>query len=164
MPIYMLTEPAIKGEVTAEGYKDQIALDSFQFGAGVGVDSPVGNAGKRSTSAASLSEIVVTTSLDNATGPMLDKLCAGTSIDKITISFSKASSKDAVGNDKYLIITLEDVFFSAVSLSSGGDAPAVSISLNFGKIKAEYHKSDEKGVLTKGLGFGWDLGLNKAYA
>jgi type VI secretion system secreted protein Hcp len=164
MPIYMQIEPEIKGEVTAEGYKDQIALNSFQFGAGVGVDSPTGNAGKRSTTAASLSEITVTTSLDNATGPMLDKLCAGTAVDKITISFAKASSKDAVGNDKYLIITLENVFFSGVSLSSGGEAPSVSISLNYAKIKAEYHKSDVGGVLTKGLGFGWDLTTNKAYA
>jgi type VI secretion system secreted protein Hcp len=164
MPIYMKIEPDLKGEVTAEGYKDQIELNSFQFGAGVGVSSPSGGAGKRSASAASFSEVVGTTLLDNSTGPLLDKLAAGHSLTKVTITFAKASSKDALGNDKYLIITLEDVFVSGVSLSSGGEAPSVSISLNYAKIKGEYHKSDAGGVLTPGLGFGWDLTTNKSYA
>ncbi|MDF1504990.1 type VI secretion system tube protein Hcp [Roseisolibacter sp. H3M3-2] len=164
MPIYMKIEPEIKGEVTAEGFKDQIALHSFQFGAGIAVSSAQGNAGKRSATDASFSEITVTSSLDNATGPMLDQLAAGKAADKITISFTKASSKNAAGNDKYLIITIENVFISGVSMSSGGDEPSVSISLNYAKIKAEYHMSDVSGNLTKGLGFGWDLTTQKSYA
>jgi type VI secretion system secreted protein Hcp len=159
-----IEKPEIKGEVTAEGYEGQIAVNSFQFGAGVGVSSAAGNAGKRTASAASLSEVTVTTDLDNATGPMLDKLCAGTVLKKVTISFTRASSKDAAGNDGYLIVTLEDVFLSGVSLASGGDTPTVSVSLNYAKIKALYHQGDVEGALTKGLGFGWDLTTNKAYA
>jgi type VI protein secretion system component Hcp len=112
MPIYMKIEPEIKGEVTAEGYR----IRSRQ-------QLPVRRRRRRLNRRrqrrqavhprASISEITVTAGLDNATGPMLDKLCAGTVLKKVTISFTRASSKDAAGNDGYLIVTLEDVFSRA---------------------------------------------------
>ncbi len=83
---------------------------------------------------------------------------------KVEIFFTKASGKDKAGNDVYLTITLEDVFFSGWSLSSGGDTPSESVSLNYAKVKTNYMKSDAAGQLSQGTLAGWDLATNKAYA
>jgi type VI secretion system secreted protein Hcp len=40
----------------------------------------------------------------------------------------------------YLTYELSDVFISGYSVSSGGDTPVESVSLNFAKIKSVYKK------------------------
>lgn len=164
MPIFIKLGD-IKGEVTAQGFKEQIALDSVQVGAGVAVGSATTKGGTRTASAASISELTVTKTLDNATPLIFQQLATGKSIGKpVIVTFTKASGKDDGGNDPYLIITMEDVFISGQSLSSGGDLPSESLSLNFTKIKFDYKKSDATGVLSQGSLAGWDLATNKSWA
>ena len=163
MPIYMKAGD-VKGEVTAEGYAEQVELTSFQLGAGIGVSSPTGGGGKRTHSAASFSELSATKAFDNASGLIFGKLAAGVAIPEVVITFVRASGKDTAGNDKYLTVTLKDVLFSGWSVSSGGEMPSESISLNYGQIKLDYWKSDKDSVLTQGTIAGWDLATNKAAA
>ncbi len=160
MPIYMKAGTDIKGEVTATGYIDEIELTSLQVGVGIGVASPSGGGGKRTHSAASFSEVTASKAFDNASGLIFDKLAAGTAVPEVVITFVRASGKDKAGNDKYLTITLSDVLFSGWSMSSGGEMPSESVSLNYGKIKIDYMKSDKDGVLTQGTIAGWDLATN----
>ena len=164
MPIYMKCEE-VKGEVTAEGYKDTVEVLSFQYGAGMPVTAPsTSNTGKRTEGHVSLSEITISKMVDNASGVIFDKLAAGTSVPKIEFFFSKATGSDASGNDNYLVVTIEDVFFSGQSFSSGGGLPSESVSLNYAKIKTNYMKDSVKGDLTQGSLSGWDLTTNKHYA
>ena len=163
MPIFMKSDD-VKGEVTATGHLEEIELNSFQFGVGIGVSSPTAGGGKRTTSAASISEITVSKQLDNASGLIFDKLCAGTALPTVSILFTRASGKDKAGNDAYLTIELEDVLFSGWSISSGGDIPSESVSLNFTKIKMSYMKGDAEAGLTQGTIAGWDLAKNEAAA
>jgi type VI secretion system secreted protein Hcp len=165
MPIYMKIAE-IPGEVAAEGHKNEIAIGSFQFGVGIGVEAPTAGSGtgKRSTSAASFSEAVVSKTLDNSSGKFMETLASGTSLPKVEIFFVLATGKDKTGDDTYMTITLEDVFVSGYSLSSGGDMPTESVSLNYAKVKKNYMKSDSAGNLTQGTIAGWDIAGNKAYA
>ena len=159
MPIYMKAGD-VKGEVSATGYTEEVELTSLQVGVGIGVSSPTGSGGKRTQSAASFSEVVATKAFDNASGLIFDKLAAGVAIPEVVITFVRASGKDKAGNDKYLIITLKDVLFSGQSFSSGGEMPSESVSLNYGKIKFDYWKSDKDSNLTQGTINGWDLAAN----
>ena len=60
-----------------------------------------------------------------------------------------------------IVIKLTDVILSGVSLSSGGDEPQESISLNYAKITLEYTKQKEEGGKEGVAPFGWDISLNK---
>src|SRR5262245_58115694 len=76
MPIYMKYKD-IKGEVTAEGYQEQVEVNSFQWGVGRGISTPTGSSQNREASAPSVSEIVVTKPLDNATPGLLTEAFHG---------------------------------------------------------------------------------------
>jgi type VI secretion system secreted protein Hcp len=56
MPIYV-QYAGIKGNVTEKGHTDWVAVNSFQFGVGRGIGSPVGKAANRESSAPSISEV-----------------------------------------------------------------------------------------------------------
>jgi type VI secretion system secreted protein Hcp len=165
MPIYMKIAD-IPGEVEAEGFAKTIGVNSFQYGIGLAVESANAGSGsgKRSQGAASFSEIVVTKTLDNASGKFFDHVSGGIAIPKIEFFFTKATSADKAGNAVYYTVTIEDVFVSGVSLSSGGDMPSESISLNYSKIKTNYMTEDDMGKQAQGTLSGWDLSKNKAYA
>ena len=72
MAIY-LEYTGIKGNVTAEGYKDHIAVQSVQFGVGRGISMEAGNLSNRESTRPSLSEITLTKAADNSVTLSLKK-------------------------------------------------------------------------------------------
>ncbi len=124
----------IKGESLQAGHTDEIPVTSFQFGIGRGV-SLTGNA--RETSVASFSEIVITKSMDSASNDLAAACAKATPLDEIVITFVKDAGDDQLD---YLTYTLTDSLISGYSVSSGGDTPSESISINYIKIKSVYKK------------------------
>ena len=59
---------------------------------------------------------------------------------------------------------MENVLISGMSLSSGGDMPSESISLNYTKFQVTYISQSANADLAGKDKFGWDLVLNKAAA
>ena len=127
MAIYMSLD-GIKGSSTDEKFKEMIELNSFQWGAGLGVGSPRG--GDRTTSEPSVSEITVTKNLDKSSELIFKTLLKGDPIAKGKINFVAASKGESVA---YAVLELEKIIISGFSQSSGGDWPSESISLNFVK-------------------------------
>jgi type VI secretion system secreted protein Hcp len=136
MAIYLKLE-SIKGSVTVEAFKDQIEFQSFQWGAGLGVTAPRG--GSRTSSEPSVSEIVLTKTLDKASEGLFKALLKGEPIGTGTISFTAASAGEAVA---YVQVELEKIIVSGYSLSTGGDLPSESLSLNFTKFDWCYTDRD----------------------
>jgi len=130
MPIYMKYGD-IKGDVTSESHEKWIELNSFQWGVGRGISSPTGASADRESSAPSISEIVVTKMQDTATTSLLDEALQGEG-KKVEIDFVKTDGKKL---ETYMTYKLEDVLVSGYSVSSGGDRPSESLSLNFTKIE-----------------------------
>jgi type VI secretion system secreted protein Hcp len=131
----------MKGEVTAEGYKDWVELGSFQWGVGRGISSGVGGGSKREASAPSVSEIVVTKTLDAFSPSALKEAIGGEGV-QVKIDLTRTDGKgNHIAYQKYI---LEGVMVSGYSLSSGGDRPSESLSLNFTKFDSEYIKLDDK--------------------
>lgn len=132
---------AMVGEVTAEGYKDWVELGSFQWGVGRGISSGVGGGSKREASAPSVSEITVSKTMD-AFSPLALKEAIGGEGVQVKIDITRTDGKgNHVAFQKYI---LEGVMISGYSVSSGGDRPSESISLNFTKFDNEYIKVDDK--------------------
>ena len=154
MAIYLKLDP-IKGSTTDSKFKDQIELQSFQWGAGIGVGSARG--GDRTTSEPSVSEITATKQLDKSSELLFKNLLMGETLAKGTISFTAAIKGESVA---YAVLDLEDVIISGYSQSSGGDFPTESISLNFSKFVYSFSGRDDKQVSSP-VRLTYDLAENK---
>jgi len=130
MPIYV-KYASIDGDVTATGHEKWIEVNSFQWGVGRGISSPVGASADRESSAPSVSEIVVTKPTDVATIKILDEALHGEGQD-VTIDFCKTDKGQL---NVFLSYTLNNTMISGYSASSDGDRPQESLSFNFTKIE-----------------------------
>lgn len=135
----------LSGDVTLKGYAGDIELNSFQWGVGRGISSPTGGSGDRESSAPSVSEIVVTKTMDKTSAALLRDALAGqgTTVKIFFVDLLKG------GNSRtYAEYDLDNVLISGYSTSSGGDRPSESISLNFTKVKYTFFAQNADGTTT----------------
>jgi len=130
MSIYMNYND-IPGDVTAEGHEKWIELNSCQWGVGRGISSPTGASADRESSAPSVSEITVTKATDVSSTKVLNEAYQGEG-QKVQIDFCKT---DKGKLEVFLTLTLTNCMVSGYSVSSGGDRPSESLSLNFTKVE-----------------------------
>jgi len=159
MPIYVKYGD-IKGDVTADGHKGSdgwFEVGSFAWGVGRGISSPTGGAANRESSAPSVSEITLSKQMDVASYRLLDEVLQGEGL-PCTIDFCKTDKGVLESYCKYI---LEDCMVSGYSVSSGGDRPTETISLNFTKVEYGFVGLNDKneGVTTPKLIY--DVGLAK---
>ena len=157
MAIYM-SFGKIEGDVTTQGYKNWIELNSFQFGVSRGVSSGAGGA-TRESSAPSISEIVVTKYHDKSSAKLYQDSVAGAFDKKVQIKMTTTNQKVV---ETFLTYELTDCGVSSFSQSSGGDAPTESLSLNFVKIMVTPTPLDKSGQIKRGDIVSYDLLAMKA--
>jgi type VI secretion system secreted protein Hcp len=154
MAIY-LQYGSIAGEVTTTGYEKYIEVQSYQWGAGRAVSMPHGGGvSKRESSDPSLSEVTFTKQLD-ATSTLLLQQCLVGEMDttaKVVFTRTKAGGE----TEPFLQYTLTNCAITGYSVSSGGDRPNESLSINFTKIEMKYTAYDVKGKGTPSV-FTYDL-------
>lgn len=142
MSAYLKYGTTIKGESLAEGHKGSdgwIEIGSVQWGVGRGISTPVGAASKREASAPNVSEVTVTKMMDSTSPLLAQEALIGKAV-TATIDLCET------GADKlnvYLTLELTNTMISGYSMSSGGDRPSESISLNFTKIVFTYQGYDD---------------------
>jgi type VI secretion system secreted protein Hcp len=148
-----------KGESAAKGHEKWIEIGSVQLGVGRGIRTPVGSSAKREASAPNVSEVMITKLMDS-TSPLL--------FQEALIGKASEAKIDLVetGHDQlnpYLEITLTNAMISGYSVSSGGDRPSESISLNFTKIEYKYtqYKNDGTKGVTPGTTYDLTVATNK---
>jgi type VI secretion system secreted protein Hcp len=156
MPIFMKVE-GIDGDVTAAGHEKWIEVNSLQWGIGRGIGSPTGGDKEREASAPSISEVVVTKTTDIASPKLMEAALWGEGV-KVDIDLCK-TDKDKL--EPYMQYTLEDTLVSGFSVSSGGDRPSESISLNFTKIIYTHIPQKDKNETGDPIKVGYDLGQAK---
>ncbi len=157
MSIY-LKFTGIDGEATASGYEKQINIASFQFGVGRGISTQVGAGQKREASHASVSEITLTKTLDSSS----TKLLKAATIDRAGVDAVITFVTTGDTAQAYLTYTLTDTLVSGYSISSGGDRPMETFSLNFTKFETSYTGTGEDNKATGPARFGYDLSTAKA--
>lgn len=131
----------LDGEATAIGYEKWVEAQSLQFGVGRGVTIGSGGGSKREASAPSMSEFVITKTMDVFDQLMLKEAIGGES-KKVEIHITQTDGKGKhIAFQKY---KLERVLISSYSLSSGGARPMISASFSYAKIDSEYLNIDDK--------------------
>ncbi len=155
MGVYMLID-GIEGDATQENHVGWLNVTSISWGAGRGIMTPSGAARNREASEPSLSEITFTKDMDKASAKLFQEACTGSKGKKVTIDLVRTS---AGGPLTYMQYKLEDALVSGYSVSSGGDTPTESISLNYTKIEMAYTPMDETGEPMNALRASYDLAL-----
>jgi type VI secretion system secreted protein Hcp len=138
MALYM-KYGSIKGAVTTDGFKDWIELNSFQWGVGRAIGTAARGSTSREHSEPNLSEVTVTKLSDVSTPKLFLDAVAGKLDSKVTIKFT-TTTKGKV--ETFLTYEMENTGLSHYSLSSGGDMPMESLSLNFTKISETFSGMD----------------------
>ncbi len=157
MAIYIKYD-GIDGEVTQDDHKKWIEVHSFQFGVGRGISTPTGNAANRESSHASVSEVVVTKVMDSASPKLFTESAAGKDGKKVEIHFVSTGDPGLT----YAQYTLEDTLISGYSVSSGGERPQESISLNFTKVEFKMTPHDDKNAPGTPITVSYDLATAKS--
>ena len=158
MPIYLQYE-GIDGDVTAEGHEKWVELGSMQWGIGRGITSPqTGGNAEREASAPSVSELVITKVADTASPKLMQEALWGEG-KKVKIDLVK-TDKDKL--EAYQQYELEGTVISGYSVSSGGDRPLETISLNFTKIIFTHVPMKDKNEAGSPEKVGYDLAKAKS--
>ena len=154
MAIYLEYE-GIKGNVTADGYKDHIAVESVQFGVGRGISMEAGNLSNRESTRPSLSEITLTKAADNSVTAIFKEAVTGSAGKKVVIKFVRTGA-DKV--QEYMDYTLENCLVSSYSMSASSEGePMESISLSYSKIMINYSDFDKTNKSGNPQRVGYDL-------
>ena len=111
-----------------------------------------GGAGK-----ASFSDLSFAKQYDKSSPKLAEACASGRRFASIDIEFTELRGEVA---EPYLKIKLSDCIISSYQMSSGGDRPTESLSLNFTKITWDYFFDDDTGQPATVHG-GWDLATNK---
>jgi type VI secretion system secreted protein Hcp len=122
---------AFEGSATEQGHTKWIELDSFHWGVARGIGTAARGSTSREHSEPSISEITVTKRMDKASPKLFLDAVAGKLDSKVSIHFT-TTNKGKV--ETFLKFELENTGISGYSVSSGGDMPVESLSLNFNKI------------------------------
>lgn len=153
---YFLKIEGIDGESTDDKHKNEIEILSYSWGetqAGTYGAGGGGGAGKVSMNDFSF------TMLANKASPKLMLACAtGDHIKSAKLTLRKAGGEQ----QEYMTITFTDLLVSSYQTGGGGgEIPAESISLNFGKVEFEYKPQKPDGTLDSPIKTGYDLKANK---
>jgi type VI secretion system secreted protein Hcp len=135
--IYLETNPPIAGSVITAGYEGQIAVDSYQWGAG----RSIANCGA-DVSAISLSEVSITRATGLASMALAQAVDNNTLFTTMTFRFT-----DTFGGvlRTYKTVVLSNVLVSSYSVSGGGGTPSESFSLNYAGIAVTFDLYDQSG-------------------
>lgn len=147
----------IAGDSRAAGYENWIQLDSaqlslsssFSLGPGAGVGKPT------------VSDLSWTQQLDGTLPAVLANLAGGRHLTDATLEYV---SYGALGPVTFMQLSMHDVMFSALSLSSNGSTSQVSESINFGSMSQTAWTINANGTRGTASSFGYDLVRNKVTA
>ncbi len=156
MAIFLEIE-GIKGDAEAEGHKDWIIVNSMQFGVGRAISSTIGTGKEREGSAPSISEVTLSKIMDKASSAILTEALSGVS--KLTKIHVTQTHGDQL--ESFVEYEFEKTLISSYSMSTAGDTPNESFSLNFMKLSMRYIPFDSDHKAGSPLTASYDLATAK---
>jgi len=129
----------IKGETTAEGYKDKITVLSF-----------TGTAQDREASATRLGDLTITKLQDNASTYLFQEATIGKG-KKAIFYITKQGDKI----EEIMSIELTDAMISSYSVSIQGDRPVETITISYTEMIMSVTPTDDKNNVTAALRYGY---------
>lgn len=123
------------GPVSSTDHTNEIPISSFQFGVARSVSGASG--APREAGVPNVSEVTLTHATDNFSIALLKASLNGAGTATATLFFTNLTGTGGTPLD-YLTVTLGQTFVTQFSMSSGGDNPDESLSLNFATMTFKY--------------------------
>jgi type VI secretion system secreted protein Hcp len=142
----------IEGESTDAKHRGWIEIMSYSWGSSKqAAGAATGASGK-----VDFSPFSITKQVDKASPVFREAQLHGTHIKSVVFEVTNATKHEVYQ------VTMSDVLVSSVSVSSGGDRPSESLSLNFAKIEMQFAPQKPDGTLApfRPVEAGWDLRAN----
>jgi type VI secretion system secreted protein Hcp len=145
----------IKGESADDKHKDEIEVLSFSWG--VANSATIGGGGG-GAGRATFRDLSFIHKIDKASPRLLQACATGTHLKEATITHRKAGK----GQQEFLVIKMNDIIITGVSLGDAGDGGASeNVTLAFAKVDLEYRPQNPNGTLDPGIHFKFDIKANK---
>jgi len=168
--IYVKFEGAseLQGDSSDAKHTNEIEVSSFRHKVYQPKSASASTAGSHTAERTEHGEMMFTKAIDKATSKLLRASSAGTIYPKVIVTFYRAyGGKSATSTSQtridYYKIVLEDVVVSSVeTVIDGGELPAETFGLKYGKITWEYKQHRHDGSATSTGIAGWDLRKNVA--
>ena len=159
MAIYIEYE-GIKGNVTAAGYKNHIAVSSLVFGVLRGISMEPGNMSNREATCPSLSQITLKKTVDSSTVSFFKESVAGSVGKKVTIKFVHTGFDSLI---EFMSYTLDDCLVRGYSVKINDQEESQEIlSLSFSKILLSHIDRDSANKSSAPVRVGYDLATAKS--
>ena len=157
MAIYLKYD-GIDGDATHEDHKNWITVESLQWGVGRAISTPVGSTKNREASEPSVAEVSIAKLMDVSSVYLFQESCTGQVGKEVKIHVVSTGSP----GQTFLEYTLSDTLVSGYSVSSAGDRPGESVSLNFNKVEMKYIPLESNNESGSPVTKGYDLVTTKA--
>jgi type VI secretion system secreted protein Hcp len=141
----------IKGESLDDKHKGEIEVLSFSWGVANAPDVGGGAGG------ATFHDFSFAHAIDKASPRLLQACATGSHLKEATITHRKAGK----GQQEFLIIKMNDVIVTSVSLGDSGAGGSENVSLAFAKVDLEYKPQKADGSLDAGIHFKFDIKASK---
>ncbi len=159
MAIYLEYE-GIKGNVTADGYKDHISVLSVDFNVARKISMTPGNLSNRETSRPSISEVTIIKVADNSCSALFKESVTGSAGKKAKIKYVHTGTEKLT---EFLEHILEDCIISGYKFAANAEGqPQEVINLSFSRILINYKDHDTSNKTGTPQRVGYDLESAKA--
>jgi len=159
MAIYLKYE-GIKGNVTADNYKDHIAIKSVNFNVARNVSMNPGDLFNREASHPRISQVSITKILDNSCSAIFKESVSGSVGKTVVIKHVHTGSEKV---EEFLEQTLENCIISNYAFTANDEGqPQEVFSLSFSKILINYKDHDSSNMAGGPARVGYDLETAKA--
>ena len=148
----------IDGDATHEDHKKWITVESLSWGVGRAISTAVGSTMNREASEPSVAEVSITKTMDTSSVYLFQESCTGQAGKEVKIHLVSTGSPGKT----YVEYTLSDTLVSGYSVTSGGDRPAESVTLNFNKVLVKYIPLESNNESGSPVTKGYDLVTTKA--
>ncbi len=140
----------IKGETTAEEYKDLITLLSMDWGTHRELSSFTGTAQDREASSTRLNDIVITKLQDSASPDLFKEATIGKGKSAV---FHITKQGDKI--EEIMKIELTDAMVSSYQISVQGDRPIETITISYTELMMTVTPTDDKNNISAPLVYGY---------
>lgn len=130
----------VKGNVTADGYANQIALASIKFGGTRNVSMEAGNLSNRESTKPNLTPIRITKKADSSVAALFKEFLTGSAGQEAIITFVRTGS-DKV--QEFMTYKLSNCIISGYELGADeDDQPIEELTLSYSAIEVSYKDHD----------------------
>jgi|TARA_R100001443_G_scaffold73745_1_gene81639 type VI secretion system secreted protein Hcp len=141
---------AIKGESTADEFKDMITVLSMDWGSHRELTSYTGTAMDREASSTRLNDIVITKLQDKSSPDLFKEATIGKG-QKAVFHITKQGDKI----EEIMKIELTDAMISSYQMSVSGDRPVETIVISYTELMMTVTPTDDKNNVTAPLVYGY---------